>query len=121
MARAVLMVDGHQGGGRARTSAHDGFALNEGPHALYLHGALKRLLDELSIDVPGGIPTSTVYGRRGSTISLLPLSASSLARSSLLSMRSKAKGATVPRQAGQDRPRGAGRTNRRGVAVRPAR
>jgi phytoene dehydrogenase-like protein len=90
----VLLVDAHGGGGRARTTAHEGFALNEGPHALYLHGPLNDLLGRLSIEPPGGLPRSTVYGQRGSTISLLPLSATTLARSSLLSMRSKAKGAS---------------------------
>src|SRR4051794_7657603 len=67
----VLLVDGHAGGGRARTAEHEGFALNEGPHALYLHGALNQLLQRLSIEAPGGLPRPIVYGQRGPTISLL--------------------------------------------------
>lgn len=41
-------------GGRARTRQTDGYFLNQGPHALYKGGALKRELDRLGIRYSGG-------------------------------------------------------------------
>lgn len=41
-------------GGRARTREASGFYLNQGPHALYKGGALKRELDRLGIPYSGG-------------------------------------------------------------------
>jgi phytoene dehydrogenase-like protein len=43
-------------GGRAATELRDGFALNLGPHALYLGGAGIRVLRGLGVDPPGGSP-----------------------------------------------------------------
>ncbi len=43
-------------GGRAATDLRDGFALNLGPHALYLGGAGIRVLRGLGVDPPGGSP-----------------------------------------------------------------
>ena len=43
-------------GGRAQTRVLDGFCFNQGPHALYLAGALKAALDELGVSAPGGGP-----------------------------------------------------------------
>jgi phytoene dehydrogenase-like protein len=43
-------------GGRAQTRVVDGFCFNQGPHALYLAGALKAALDELGVSAPGGSP-----------------------------------------------------------------
>jgi phytoene dehydrogenase-like protein len=43
-------------GGRAQTRVIDGFCFNQGPHALYLAGALKAALDELGVSAPGGGP-----------------------------------------------------------------
>jgi phytoene dehydrogenase-like protein len=43
-------------GGRGQTKVIDGFHLNQGPHALYLAGALKAALDELGASAPGGGP-----------------------------------------------------------------
>jgi phytoene dehydrogenase-like protein len=43
-------------GGRAVTQEDAGFRLNLGPHALYRAGAAARVLRELGVDVPGGVP-----------------------------------------------------------------
>ncbi len=43
-------------GGRARTRVVDGFHFNQGPHALYVKGALYRELASLGLSVPGGAP-----------------------------------------------------------------
>jgi phytoene dehydrogenase-like protein len=46
-------------GGRARTSIHDGFYFNQGPHALYLAAEGAKVLQELGIAYTGGIPPAT--------------------------------------------------------------
>ena len=42
-------------GGRARSLTRDGFVLNQGPHALYLAGAGRRMLGELGVRSAGGV------------------------------------------------------------------
>lgn len=41
-------------GGRAQTRVMDGFRFNQGPHALYVAGALSAALAELGVPTPGG-------------------------------------------------------------------
>ncbi len=77
-------------GGRARTKQADGFFLNQGPHALYRAGALKRELDRLAIPYSGaralaGTRQAIWQGR----LHDLPTSAGSLARTSLFRIRDK--------------------------------
>ncbi len=77
-------------GGRASSAHHEGFTLNQGPHALYLQGQLRSTLRSLGIDPAGSPPaltggTGTIGSRRG----LLPQGPGSLVRSTLLSRRSK--------------------------------
>lgn len=43
-------------GGDARSSTHQGFTFNHGPHALYRGGPGERTLRELDIDIRGGVP-----------------------------------------------------------------
>ncbi len=43
-------------GGRARTRIVDGFHFNQGPHALYLGGALNTALTRFGLSAPGGSP-----------------------------------------------------------------
>ena len=50
----VVVLEGTQPGGRARTDERNGFRLNQGAHAVYLGGALRRTLGELGIDPRGG-------------------------------------------------------------------
>ncbi|HLY38602.1 MAG TPA: FAD-dependent oxidoreductase [Candidatus Binatia bacterium] len=60
LARAGARVSLHERsstlGGRAVTQEEAGFRLNLGPHALYCAGAAARVLRELGVDVPGGVP-----------------------------------------------------------------
>jgi phytoene dehydrogenase-like protein len=51
---AVLVLDRHELGGRARTTDRDGFRFNQGAHALYETGELRAALDELDVSVTGG-------------------------------------------------------------------
>lgn len=77
-------------GGRARTRHADGFSLNQGPHALYRNGAFKRELDRL------GIPYSGQRALSGTRQAIwqerlhdLPVSAGTLAMTSLFRIREK--------------------------------
>jgi phytoene dehydrogenase-like protein len=54
--RPVVFEAAPELGGRAQTRIVDGFCFNQGPHALYLAGALKAALDELEVSAPGGSP-----------------------------------------------------------------
>ncbi|MBU6453973.1 MAG: FAD-dependent oxidoreductase, partial [Cyanobacteria bacterium REEB67] len=54
---AVTLVDRAKGpGGRATTLEHDGFFLNQGPHALYVGGAGYKIFNELGIAPAGSQP-----------------------------------------------------------------
>src|ERR671922_999720 len=48
-------------GGRARTSNHDGFYFNQGPHALFVADVGAMLLQELGVQYTGGIPPATGF------------------------------------------------------------
>lgn len=77
-------------GGRARTRDVDGFLLNQGPHALYRLGALKRELDRLGVSHSGGRALGgTRQAIRGGRLHDLPMSAASLALTSLFRIRDK--------------------------------
>ena len=55
---SVTLVDHAAVGGRARTTERDGYRFNQGPHAIYLTGALASVLTDLGIAFPGGPPAS---------------------------------------------------------------
>jgi phytoene dehydrogenase-like protein len=54
--RPVVFEAAPELGGRAQTRVVDGFCFNQGPHALYLAGALKAALDDVGVPAPGGGP-----------------------------------------------------------------
>lgn len=77
-------------GGRARSEQRAGFALNEGPHALYADGEARSTLHSLGIATPGWVPDQR--GARGLVecrLALLPIDPVSLTRTSLLGVRGK--------------------------------
>ena len=83
-------------GGRARTKTADGFFLNQGPHALYNGGALKRELDRLGIAYAGG--RAMARSRKAiwkGRLHLLPVDGKSLMLSGLFGWRDKAVFARV--------------------------
>lgn len=55
-ARVRLLERGGALGGRARSTAIDGWTLNMGPHALYESGGGAAVLDRLGVDRRGGAP-----------------------------------------------------------------
>ena len=54
--RPVVFEAAPELGGRAQTRTVNGFCFNQGPHALYLNGALKAALADLGLSAPGGRP-----------------------------------------------------------------
>lgn len=48
-------------GGRARTSVHDGYCFNQGPHAFFPADVGAKLLKELGVSYTGGIPPATGF------------------------------------------------------------
>ena len=88
----VVLLDSHEPGGRARTVTREGFEYNVGPHALYLAGHLQPFLAARSIDPPGGLPpTSSLNLLRDGRLWELSLGATGIARTKLLSPRSRAR------------------------------
>jgi phytoene dehydrogenase-like protein len=85
----VVVLEAHQPGGRAQTAEREGYRLNQGPHALYLGGPAEAVLRELGVDYHGAPPAGPYYARNGDAVELWPVSATTLARSGLLSARGK--------------------------------
>lgn len=83
-------------GGRAATADHRGYALNVGPHALYLQGALRRVLERFDL-VPAGTAPETAGGTGaiGDRVGLLPVGPASLVRTGLLPARAKVDAARL--------------------------
>jgi phytoene dehydrogenase-like protein len=77
-------------GGRATTQGPPGFALNQGPHALYRGGEAMRVLRALDVAPSGGVPKGdgsvAIYGGREHT---LPRGVISLLATTLLGARGK--------------------------------
>lgn len=103
--RRVHVLDPTDRGGRAATDLVDGFALNRGAHALYEAGPGMAVLGRLGIDPPGSRPPLRGgLARFGDQIGLLPSSAGAVARTSLLSIRERARLARLFATVGRWRP-----------------
>jgi phytoene dehydrogenase-like protein len=77
-------------GGRATTQTRDGFAFNQGPHALYRAGAAMRVLRELGIEPHGGTPNASGgHAVRGGRLHALPGGPVSLLTTGLLPLGAK--------------------------------
>ena len=90
---SVTVLDTRRPGVRAATTAVDpGVTFNSGPRALYLGGAMRRVLNELGIDPSGGTPpTRGGSALRDGVLYPLPAGPATLLRTKLLSARSKVK------------------------------
>lgn len=77
-------------GGRAQTKREGGFALNQGPHALYLAGDFRRALDRIGVPYAGEPREITRKALRDGKLHTLPFSAASLMLTSLFDMADKA-------------------------------
>jgi phytoene dehydrogenase-like protein len=105
--RSVLVVDSQAAGrgGRAATDEVGRFRFNRGAHALYRttpgRPVLQRLGVELAVHPP---PTKGALGRLGDRVGLLPINATSLARTNLLSARDKVRGGRLLAGVGRWKP-----------------
>lgn len=86
---SVLVLDPSPPGGRGRTDQRGDVLFNRGPHALYLEGPAHRLLSALGVPVDGGPPVADGAGLLRDRIGVLPGTAASLARTTLLGTRGK--------------------------------
>lgn len=87
---SVVVLDAHRSGGRAATTVVDpGVVFNSGPRALYRGGAAMRVLTSFGIDPRGSRPPGGGYGRRDGVVHSLPDTPLRLARTGLLTSRSK--------------------------------
>src|SRR5262249_37917546 len=77
-------------GGRARTRNAGGYFLNQGPHALYIRGAVRRTLNRRGIAIPGNPPKPTPpYGLYRGKLHPLPGDFGSLLTTGLFGLRDK--------------------------------
>ena len=96
LARAGLSVTvfekARQPGGRARSRQRHGFTFNQGPHALYIGGAAKRILDELDIPYTGLEPkTDCSLTVRDNQLFPLPTAPMTLLKTPLLGWADKVR------------------------------
>lgn len=93
--RVTVLDSAPHPGGRAQTKRESGFALNQGPHALYLGGAFRKALDRIGVAYAGeprNIQRSALYKGEPHT---LPLGAAALAKTTLFSIADKLNFAQV--------------------------
>ena len=92
----VAIVDSTTLGGRATTTARDGYRYNVGPHALYHAGHLLPFLTSRGLEPAGREPASkTIRIARDSGLHELTFSAIDLARTRLLSPKSRMRVLTL--------------------------
>ena len=88
----VVLIEGAQPGGRARTDQRNGYRFNQGAHAVYLQGAGRQIMLGLGIDPHGGPPAlKHTYVWHDGQVFPLPASATKLMASKLLGARAKAQ------------------------------
>jgi len=88
----VVVIEGAQPGGRARTDERNGFKLNQGPHAVYLEGAGRKVMLDLGIDPTGGPPAlKHTFLVEDGDLYPMPASPTKLMASKLLNARGKAQ------------------------------
>lgn len=77
-------------GGRAQTRRENGYALNQGPHALYLGGAFRKALDRIGVAHAGEPRAIQRKALRGGKLHTMPVGAASLMSTSLFDLADKA-------------------------------
>jgi phytoene dehydrogenase-like protein len=86
----VVVVDGRSPGGRARTDDREGFAFNQGPHALYKAGPGASVLRRLGLTPTGGRPPlERATAWRDGELWPLPFTATGLLTTRVISARAK--------------------------------
>lgn len=109
-ARTVLLEKAPEPGGRAMTSVVEGAHLNLGPHALYLGGPARALLDELGVMTTGGTPAGEgSFAYRNGRLHTLPGGPWSLLTTGLLGLSAKVELARLLASIGRVRTEGLAR------------
>ncbi|HEX4902362.1 MAG TPA: FAD-dependent oxidoreductase, partial [Acidimicrobiales bacterium] len=91
-------------GGRATTDEHEGFLVDQGPHALYRGGPAERALAELGICPRGAVPRVEGVFVRDEELHRAPTGPASLLRTSAMGGRDKAELAKVLGTLARQRP-----------------
>lgn len=87
---SVVVCERHRElGGRGATEREGGFALNQGPHAIYRGGAALRALKELRVAFVGASPRAVGYAAHEGRLHTLPSGPASLLMTSLLPAAAK--------------------------------
>ena len=89
--RVTVLERKSAAGGRATTEVIDGFAFNQGAHALYAGGVGIEILGRLGIEPRGAKPPLEGQGQRGDLLGALPAGPGALARTALLRPASRAR------------------------------
>jgi phytoene dehydrogenase-like protein len=88
--RVLVLEQSRELGGRARTREHEGFYLNQGPHALYRAGRGIEVLGQLGIQVHGKPPAvSGAYAVKGGIKHAFPVGFVSLLSTTLFGAAAK--------------------------------
>lgn len=88
--RTTLFERSHAVGGRAMTTAKDGFHLNLGPHAWYVGGPGTPVLESLGIDLPGNPPRpAATFAIVDGQLHAMPIGFVSLLTTDLLGLHGK--------------------------------
>jgi phytoene dehydrogenase-like protein len=89
---STLVLDAHQGGGRARTVEKGAYTFNMGPHALYVGGPGTAVLRSLGIE-PDGVPSPFRCYRllKDGEVHVVPSGPASLLRTTAMGRASKAQ------------------------------
>lgn len=93
--RVTVLESTPHPGGRAQTKREDGFALNQGPHALYLGGAFRAALDRIGVAYAGEPRDIRRHALFEGRLHTLPLGAGALAKTGLLDVADKINFAQV--------------------------
>jgi phytoene dehydrogenase-like protein len=89
---AAIVLEAHRPGGRAQTSAQDGFVFNRGIHALFTAGEGKGVLDSLGIRLASAVPPLGQYRLLADGAQhLLPLEPGGLLGTTYLDVADKAQ------------------------------
>ena len=87
--RVTVLESAPHAGGRAQTKREAGFALNQGPHALYLGGAFRAALDRIGVVYAGEPRDIERHALHEGHLYTLPFGAAALAKTGLLDVADK--------------------------------
>ncbi|MEY8351264.1 FAD-dependent oxidoreductase [Bacillus cereus] len=87
--KVVVLEKSNRLGGRAMTTNKNGVRMNLGAHALYRGGEALSTFEELRINIPGGIPSTSAHGIWKNDVYTIPTDFRSILSTQLLSWPAK--------------------------------